>query len=183
MNIDPAGRAWIDAVLSTPGADARRKFDIANIHLRAPAAKTAAIVCSWRRYFAAKDFTGPLWITEAGYPANPAWQTDPTYQGGAAAQAHYLATAIPDMIAAGAAKVFITERDSMTGPYASEGFLQTPDPLPNIPAITRRPSFNTIQQLTHRDWTQVTPAPNRCTSKPGRPHSVRAARTTRSSST
>jgi hypothetical protein len=152
MNIGPAGQTWLNAVLATPDADARQKFDIANIHVRVPPAQTGPVVCTWRRYFASKGFTGPLWVTETGYPADAAQQTDPGYQDGPASQARYLATAIPDMIRAGAAKVFVTERDTLSGPYASEGFLQTPDPLPAFPTFTRRPSFYTIQHLAIEDW-------------------------------
>jgi hypothetical protein len=51
------------------------------------------------------------------------------------------------MICAGAAKAFLTERDSLNGPFASEGFLITTDPLTANPAYTRRPSFYTIRAL------------------------------------
>jgi hypothetical protein len=151
MNIGPAGQTWLNAVLATPGHDARQKFDIANIHVRVPPAQTGPVVCTWRHYFAAKGFTGPLWVTETGYPADASQQTDPGYQDGPASQARYLATAIPDMIRGGAAKVFVTERDTLSGPYASEGFLQTPDPLPAFPTFTRRPSFYTIQHLAREN--------------------------------
>ena len=152
MNIGPAGRTWLNAVLAAPGADARHKFDIANIHVRVAPAETGPVVCTWRRYFAAKGFTGPLWVTETGYPADASQQTDPGYQDGPTSQARYLANAIPDMIRAGATEVFVTERDTLSGPYASEGFLRTPDPLPAFPTYTRRPSFYTIQHLARKDW-------------------------------
>ena len=51
MDVGPAGRAWVDAVLTTPGVDAARSYDIANIHVRTPAADAAAVVAGWRRYF------------------------------------------------------------------------------------------------------------------------------------
>jgi hypothetical protein len=152
MNTGPAGQAWMNTMLATPGADARHKFDIANIHVRVPPAETGPVVCTWRRYFAANGFTGPLWVTETGYPADPSQQTDPGYQDGPASQARYLVTAIPNMIYAGAAKVFVTERDTLSGPYASEGFLQTPDPLPAFPTYTRRPSFYTIEHVARENW-------------------------------
>ncbi len=173
MNIGTAGQDWMNAMLATPGTDVLHKFDIANIHVRTPPAETTAVVSSWRRYFSERGFKGPLWVTETGYPADPTQQTDPGYQDGPAAQARYLATAIPDMIKAGASKVFVTERDTLTGPYASEGFLQTPDPLPAYPTYTRRPSFYTIQQLAQENWQTASSSqthPQTATRKHGRVH-------------
>ena len=149
--MDIASNVWIDAVLATPGADALHRFDIANIHVRTRAADAGAVVRRWRRYFAEKGFTGPLWVTETGYPADPAQQRDPAYQGGALAQTRWVTAVIPAMICAGAAKVFLTERDSLGGPYASEGFLQSPDPLPAHPTYTRRPSFYAIRALAQAE--------------------------------
>jgi hypothetical protein len=154
MNI--TSHAWIEQVLNTPGADAIHRFDIANIHVRTDATAAGALVRDWRNYLARKGFAGPLWVTETGYPADPAWQTDLAYQGGAVAQARWLKTAIPAMICAGAAKVFVTERDSLTGPFASEGFLQSTDPLTADPAYTRRPSFYALRALAHGSWRTAT---------------------------
>jgi hypothetical protein len=150
MNI--ASHAWMDAMLATPGTDAIHKFDIANIHVRTPnPADTGPVVRSWRRYFATNGFHGALWVTETGYPADPAWQTQPGYQGGPTAQARWMTTAIGHMLNAGAAIVFITERDAMTGRYASEGVLQSSDPLTANPAYARRPSFYAARTLAHRN--------------------------------
>ena len=155
MNTGPGGRKWIQAMLAAPGADATHHFDIANLHIRGRAAAAATTVSIWRRYLACKGFTGPLWITETGYPADPSQQTDPAYRGGAPAQARYLQTVIPKMLRAGAGLVFITERDALTGPYATEGILDTADPLTDHPHYTRRPSYHTVHNLTH-----PTPASN-----------------------
>jgi hypothetical protein len=144
--------AWIDAVLATPGADAVHRFDIANIHVRTRADQAGAVVRSWRRYFAGHGFGGPLWVTETGYPADPAIQTDPPYHGGPAAQARWLTAVIPAMISAGATKVFLTERDTAGEASGSEGFLRTTDPLTAFPAFTRRPSFYAIRALAHGGW-------------------------------
>jgi hypothetical protein len=150
MNVGAAGMAWLRAVLDVAGADALRRFDIANLHVRGPAADCAGIVRSWRRYFAAVGFNGPLWITETGYPADPAVQTDPAYRGGAAAQARWMTAVVPALLHAGAAMVFVTERDSLTGRFASEGVLQSSDPLTDTPEYSRRPSFYAIRQLADR---------------------------------
>jgi hypothetical protein len=153
MNIGAGGVAWMNAVLATPGADARHKFDIANIHIRTPnPADTGPVVRSWRRYFRHAGFRGPLWVTETGYPASPAFQTQPGYQNGASAQARWMTTAFEAMLRAGAAMVFATERDSLTGAYASEGVLHSTDPLTANPIYARRPSFYAIRTLAHHKW-------------------------------
>jgi hypothetical protein len=148
MNVH--GHTWINQVLSTPGIDAIHKFDIANIHVRTPATQAAATVASWRRYFVRKGFTGPLWVTETGYPADPAYQTDPGYENGPSSQARWMAAVIPAMLNAGAAMVFVTERDSLTGRFATEGILRTQDPLPANPQYTRRRSYYTVRALIHQ---------------------------------
>jgi hypothetical protein len=175
MNV--RSRAWIDAMLATPGAGALHKFDIANIHVRTRAAGTGATVGEWRRYFADKGFTGPMWVTETGYPADPAWQTDPGYRDGPASQARWMSTAIPAMLDAGAAMVFVTERDALTGPYASEGFLRTSDPLTADPAYTRRPSFYAIRALAHAESDPVLARRAGCTTdRRGKRATCRGAR-------
>ena len=148
----PGGRQWMDAVLATPGVDAAQKFDIANVHVRVPVTQVARDVCVWKSYFASTGFEGPLWVTETGYPADPAEQTEPGYREGDSAQSRWLTNVIPAMLAAGSAKVFVTERDWGTGPYASEGVLRTPNPLPSVPPIRRRPSFYAVQRLARGAW-------------------------------
>ena len=136
--MDPTSTAWLDEALGV--ADAR--FDVANIHVRMPLDQITSTVRRW-----AHRFAEPLWITEMGYPADPAYQTYPGFQGGAQSQAAYLREAIPAMLAAGARKVFVTERDEGTGRFASEGVLHTQDPLPADPHPVPRPSFFAVQRL------------------------------------
>jgi hypothetical protein len=151
MNIGADGVTWMNAMLATRGADARHKFDIANIHIRTPnPATTGAVVRSWRHYFSHNGFDGPLWVTETGYPANPVFQTQPGYQDGPNAQARWMTTAIPAMVKAGAAIVVATERDTKTGRYASEGVLQSTDPLTADLRYARRPSFYAVRAIAHR---------------------------------
>jgi len=154
MDVGEAGQQWMDAMLASLGTDAIHEFDIANIHVRGPAADTKRVVARWRRYFTRHGFGGPLWVTEAGYPADPSHQNDPAYRGGADAQARYLTDAVPAMIRAGAAKVFITERDALSGLFASEGILDTSDPLTADPQYTRRPSFAAVRELILRRRTE-----------------------------
>lgn len=152
MDPGPAGQAWTAAMLSTPGADALHRFDIANIHVRTSAAVAAATVIRWRRYLGGKGFRGPLWVTETGYPADPAWQTQPGYRRGPLSQARWMTAAIPAMICAGAGMVFVTERDNLTGRYATEGILQSKDPLTAVLPYTRRPSFYAVRAMAERSW-------------------------------
>lgn len=153
------GHNWINAVFATPGANALHKFDIANLHIRGRAVATGSVVCRWRRYFASEGFRGPLWVSETGYSARPVWQDDPSFQGGLAAQAAYLVTAIRSMIQNGAAKVFVTERDHGGGRYGTEGVLQTPNPLPADPTVVRRPSFYAVKRLASERWPAAAAAP------------------------
>lgn len=149
MQTGPGGtESWMDAVFATTDADAIHKFDIANVHIRGPAGDAPKLVTGWRHYFASKGFSGPLWVTEAGYPAEASEQQDTAYSGGALAQARYLSHTIPAMLRAGADKVFVTLRDyAPTGPFASEGVLDSDDPLVDNPVYGRRPSFNAVHEL------------------------------------
>ncbi len=115
--MSPADAAWLAAVFATPGYDAAHKFDVANVHLRDTLANLPVDVANWRTFFASYgDGALPLWVTETGYPSDPAFQFDPAYRGtdaasGQAAQAAFLAKALPALMSAGAARVFVTERD------------------------------------------------------------------------
>jgi hypothetical protein len=104
-------------------------------------------VAVWLRFLAGHGFHGPLWVTETGYPADPAWQTDPGYRNGAVSQPRWMTTVIPAMLTAGAAMVFVTSRDSLTGRFASEGVLQTITPNSADPAYVPRPSFYAVRAL------------------------------------
>jgi hypothetical protein len=149
-NVGTYGQTWLSDVFATPGADASHKFDIANIHVRTSAAAAAPTVARWRHLFTAAGFRGPLWITETGYPAYPAYQTDPGYRNGAASQAKWMTRVIPAMLNAGAAIVFVTERDTQTGRFASEGILHSADPLTGDPRYSLRPSFYAVRGLARR---------------------------------
>jgi hypothetical protein len=149
-NVGSYGVTWLNEVLATPGFDALHKFDVANIHVRTPASGAAPTVARWRRYFQSRGFHGPMWVTETGYPADPAYQTDPGYRNGATSQAKWMYRVIPAMLQSGAAMVFVTERDSMTGRFASEGILQTADPLKADPQCKLRPSFDAVRALARR---------------------------------
>ena len=137
-------RAWLERVLGAAGPHPERLYDIANIHLRAPLRALPAIMRSWRTFFAAHHAAGkPLWITEFGYPSDPAYQYDSAYQSGPASQASYLTRALPALLTAGAAKVFVTLRDNLAGQFASEGVIAgtVSDPPQAEPVVVRKPAF------------------------------------------
>jgi hypothetical protein len=162
----PASMGWLGQVFATPGADAAGAFDIANIHERGPLVALAGDVAGWRQFLASQGFTGPLWVTEHGYPSDPAFQFDPAYASGPASQAAYLQASIPTLLDAGAAKVFVTERDNLSGSFASEGLLggDVADPPPADPQIIEKPAYAAVQALaacyvaTGRDCPQSPPA-------------------------
>jgi hypothetical protein len=147
----PGEGAWTERMLATPGADAGRKFDIAALHLRVrlrnELADLPAYLRSYRDLLATRGFDGPLWVTEHGYPADPAFQRDPAYRGGDAAQAAFLRDSIPRLTAAGADQVFVTLRDNLWGEYLSEGLVHIDESVPTYPAA-RRPALEVTRDLS-----------------------------------
>lgn len=147
----PERREWIERVLATPDADAARKFDIANVHLRLRLrdvlGNLPADLRAWRELLADHGFRGPVWVTEHGYPADPAFQRDPDYRGGDAAQAAFLRDSLPLLVDAGAAQVFVTLRDNLFGEYLSEGIVHIDESQPHLP-VTRRPAFEVVRDLS-----------------------------------
>lgn len=149
---NPRDPSWLERVLATPGADAIHKFDIANVHLRGPVELVVNRYREFRDWLRAHGFTGPLWVTEQGYPADPAYQDDPRFTGGDAAQAAYLTQSLVDLGEVGAEQVFVTLRDNLEGAYASEGLVHIED-TPEAPSA-RRPSFDAVRRLA-TNWDQV----------------------------
>ncbi len=140
---------WLGQALATPGADAAHAFDIANVHERGDLWQLAPDLRSFEQFLAASGFGGPLWVTEHGYPSDPQYQYDPGYMGDPAAQASYLAASIPTLLDAGAAEVFVTERDNLGGQFASEGVLggDVSDPPPGDPQVVPKPSVAVVQAI------------------------------------
>src|SRR5215210_2335406 len=148
----PRDPAWLERVFATPGADALHKFDVANVHLRGPVELVVRRYREFRESLAARGFNGPLWVTEHGYPADPAYQDDPRFAGGDGAQAAYLTQSLVDLGEAGAEQVFVTLRDNLEGAYASEGLVHIDEAAGN--AVYRRPAFAAVRRLVN-DWGQV----------------------------
>jgi hypothetical protein len=136
----PPAHGWIGAVL----AEAPR-FDVANVHIRGTLTSVVEQVRAWKRYFG----SCPLWVTEHGYPSATRCQIDPAFVGGRRAQARYLGASIPALLSAGAAKVFVTERDNLGGAFASEGVLggTVRDPPSAAPDVVRKPAFWALRAL------------------------------------
>ncbi len=141
MGLD--SRPFLEAVFATPGFDAADKFDIANVHVRGPLGSLPGTIRAWREFFARHGAGDrPLWVTEFGYPAEPAFQYDPAFRGGEASQAAYLRAGLPALVGAGAAKVFVSLRDlDWPGPFASEGIVAGAVDHTTTPAPRRRAAF------------------------------------------
>jgi hypothetical protein len=143
---------WLQTVFDTPGADALHKFDVANVHLRGSVDAVVSRYTTFRSWLSARGFNGPLWVTEHGYPADPAFQTDRAYAGGDASQAAYLTQALVGLGEVGAPQVFVTLRDNLGGEYASEG-LEHIDEAGDYP-VARRPAFAAVKRLVDQ-WDEV----------------------------
>jgi hypothetical protein len=144
-----SGMSWLAQVLATPGADAAAAFDIANVHERGWLDGLVGDLVGWRWFLSAHGFSGPIWVTEHGYPADPAFQFDPRYKNGDASQAAYLSASIPSLVDAGAGEVFVTERDNLSGQFASEGLLggDVTDTPAADPQVIERPAYAAVTHL------------------------------------
>ena len=148
----PEDPAWLDRMLATPGADAAHAFDIANLHLRGQERALPGVMTAWRDRLAGHGFAGPLWVTEHGYPGDTAFQADPAFRGGEAAQAAFLTESVLSLAEAGAAEVFVTLRDNLDGGFASEGVVDIGDHAPF--AARRKPAFTAVRRLVDR-WNEL----------------------------
>jgi hypothetical protein len=152
----PHEPGWLQRVFDTPGADAIHSFDVAAVHLRGTVDAVVRRYDSFRSWLADRGFHGPLWVTELGYPADPAFQTDPAYRAGDASQAAYLTQAVLGLGELNAPEVFVTLRDNsaLEGKYVSEG-LESIDETPggDYPVV-RRASFAAVRRLVD-DWDQL----------------------------
>jgi hypothetical protein len=148
----PEDPAWIERVLAAPGARAAHAFDIANLHLRGHERGLPGLLTAWRDRLARYGFGGPVWVTEHGYPADPAFQTDPAFHGGESAQAAFLTESVLSLAEAGADEVFVTLRDNLDGRFASEGVVVLDDHPPF--AARRKPAFAAVRRLVDR-WDEL----------------------------
>jgi len=147
--------AWLERVFATPGADAAHALDIVSVNLRDTTRRLAARVAAWKAWLATHGFTGPMWVTEHGYSAEPRYQTDPAFRGGEAAQAAYLTESVLALTAAGAEEVFVTLRDNLYDRFLTEGVASIADAPPY--EVRRKPAFSAIRRLVD-DWAVLAPA-------------------------
>lgn len=128
-------RSYIAAVLHDPSNPLVEQIDIANLHLRGPMKGMHAAVRRARAFYRRRGFSGPLWVTETGYPSLRRHQHDPKLTGGARDQARWITRAARDMIHAGADAVFVAFRDSPEfgagSGFASEGVVRWPQLTPD----------------------------------------------------
>jgi hypothetical protein len=157
----PHGPAWLGRVFATPGADAVHAFDIAAVNLRDSARRLPGQLAAWRAMLAGHGFSGPLWVTEHGYPADAAFQTDPAFRGGETAQAAFLTEAVLGLTAGGADEVFVTAWDNvfLRGTYfqrfLTEGVVAIADEPPY--AVRRKPAFGAMRRLVD-NWSTLASA-------------------------
>jgi hypothetical protein len=142
---------WLERVFATPGADALHKFDVASVHLRGPVGAVVRRYSQFRAWLGAHGFSGPLWVTEHGYSADPAYQTDPAFMNGDSGQAGYLTQSLLGLGEAGAGQVFVTLRDNLGGPYATEGLVHIDAAAPGAPAARRGSFASVLRLVTHWD--------------------------------
>ena len=143
-------RTWLKQVFRAAGPHPERLYDTANVHIRASLRALPRIVRAWRKFFAAQHAASkPLWVTEFGYPSDPAYQYDRRYRSGPASQASYLCRGLLVLLTAGAAKVFVTLRDNLAGQFASEGVIggRVSDPPQAHPLVVRKPAFTVLRRL------------------------------------
>jgi len=144
---EPPSAGWLGQALRTSKAAA--SFDVANVHVRGSLDCLARQVRRWKHAFARYGFRGPLWVTGHGYPSDAAFQVDPAFRDGPAGQARYLRASLPALVDAGARKVFVTERDNLSGWFASEGVLAgtVSDPPCERPKVIRKPAWFALRAL------------------------------------
>jgi len=143
-------RGFLRAVLRDASNPLAPLIDVAALHLRGALAGLRARARAGVRFFRSMGVRGPLWITETGYPSEPACQWDPSLQGGEADQARWVARGPRELLAGGAARVFVTLRDGpefgALSAFASEGVVRWPQLGADGRAI-RKPAFAALRWL------------------------------------
>jgi hypothetical protein len=145
-----ADEAFVAAALRDPSHPLVGVIDAANVHLRGSLGSLRPSLAALRERFVRHGFAGPLWVTEIGYPSKPEHQYDPAFAGGPRAQARWLARGLRTLVDAGAARVFVTFRDTREfgrdSPFASEGVLFWPR-LDRHGRARPKPAFRAVRRL------------------------------------
>jgi hypothetical protein len=156
---DPIGERFVERVLRTPGFDLANRIDVANIHVRGPLVSLDGQIRRWTAFMQSLGVDKPLWVTEFGYPSDVKGQNDRNFGGspeaarfggGELGQASFLSQAVPALLHAGAARVFVTMRDGQPGPFHREGLLKgegVADPPGAVPVVVRKRSFRAVNYL------------------------------------
>jgi hypothetical protein len=135
--------AYIGAALHDAAHPLIDRVDIASIHLRGSLRRVRVNLRRTVRLYHREGFDGPLWVTETGYPSDPAAQPQPGFQGGPRDQARWLNRALRSLVDGGAGAVFVSLRDNAelgAGPFASEGIVTWPSGRP-------KPAFRAVRRL------------------------------------
>lgn len=159
MRYDAIGTGWLDAVFRAAGYNAAAKFDIASMHLRGPIGRIVKAMGERQAFLRAWGRTVPMWVTEHGYSADPAWQNDPAFRGGEQAQAAYLGRSMPALADAGADQVFVTLHDGGEDQYAAEGLMAVAKHVPGTQwpiELARKPAWYAVRDLTANWWRRPT---------------------------
>jgi hypothetical protein len=139
--------SFVERALADPAYPLRSAIDVANVHVREPLAALPGTVAAAKALFRRLGFTGPLWITETGYPSRPEHQWEPGYRGGPRDQGSWLSRGVRALVGAGAERVFVTFRDTREfgrdSVFASEGVLRWPRVRP-------KPAFWALRRLARR---------------------------------
>jgi hypothetical protein len=144
-------RGFLRAVLRDARNPLAPLIDVAALHLRGPLAGLRARARAGVRFFRSMGVRGPLWITETGYPSEPSHQWDPSLKGGERDQARWVARGPRELLAGGAARVFVTLRDGpefgFQSAFASEGVVRWPQLAADGRAIPK-PAFAALRRLS-----------------------------------
>jgi hypothetical protein len=143
-------KTYIEAVLHDPVHPLLGQIDIASLHVRGSLRLMRTAASRAKAFYARMGFTGPLWVTETGYPSDPAYQWDPALRGGPTDQARWIARGPRSLIDDGADAVFVAFRDNLEfglqSPWASEGLVTWPELDPDGRARPK-PAFSALQRL------------------------------------
>jgi sugar phosphate isomerase/epimerase len=121
-----------------------RSIDIASIHVRGTVRGVSARLARAIELYRDAGFTGPLWVTETGYPSQPEHQSQAGFQRGPRDQARWLRRALRSLVDRGAGAVFVTLRDNpefgAANPFSSEGIV-------SWPGGRGKPAYRAVQRL------------------------------------
>ena len=123
-------RGFLRAVLHDAHDPLVGEIDVASVHLRGGLTGLRRQARACVECFRHEGVRGPLFVTETGYASRSEHQRDPGLVGGERDQARWIARGPRELIAGGAARVFVTLRD---GPefgddsaFASEALVYWP---------------------------------------------------------